>query len=65
MIGGLFTELGHEAWARVPGRSVKYQYDENNNVIVSTFKNGDDILFVQRMTYDEKNNVLSIVCSNN
>lgn len=63
MLGNNYTGITRDTWVTVPGHKVFNTFDANNNILTSTFKDGDDVIFVQSFTYDSNNNCTSIVCT--
>lgn len=63
MLGSIFTEIARESWSNVPNHGVFYTNDSKGNPTVITFKDGDNVVFIKNITYDENGSVTSVVCT--
>lgn len=62
MLGSIFTELARTAWTMTPGNACDFSYDANGNATQITFSQGDNVVFVQNLTYDSNNKCTRIAC---
>lgn len=62
MLGSIFTELARNAWTMTPGNKITFVYDANGNATSITFYQGQNVVFVQNLTYDSNGNCTLIEC---
>lgn len=62
MLGNIYTEAARVNWAVVPGRDVDLVNDENGNPTKITFSENGSVVYVQYLTYDNKNHPIKIQC---
>lgn len=62
MLGSIFTELARNAWTMTPGNSCDLVNDANGNPTQITYSQGDNVVFIQNLTYDANNSVTHIEC---
>lgn len=59
-LSNIDTVILRANWTTIPGNSVDYTYDVNNNVTVAQFYEGVTLVFTQTFTYDLNNNCTKI-----
>lgn len=62
MLGSIFTELARNCWTMTPGNACDFTVDSNGNYTAITFKQGENVVFVQNLTYNSDNVCTHIEC---
>lgn len=62
MLGAIYNDVTRDTWTNTPNHSIVNTYDSNGNIITSTYKDGDNVLFIKTFTW-ENGNCTQIQCS--
>lgn len=65
MIGSQYTEIARDAWATVPGRSIRPVFNDDGNPVKLTYIQDGEVVFVKHFEYDANGNVTLILCDTN